>query len=132
MPELFRRLARLARVYLSDFVPFSASEPRAWEEDASRREEFARPRGFSAAGSRTETASGLPFSEELAACYRALDLPFGAPMEQVSKRWKTYLKQCHPDRYANDPAKQDDATRLTQELTRAHQRIKAAWAQHQS
>jgi DnaJ-class molecular chaperone len=131
MPELFRRLARLARAYLSDFAPSSASESSASRADTSRQEGFTSPHGFSAAGSGTETASGLPFSKELATCYRTLDLPFGAPMEQVSKRWKTYLKQCHPDRYASDPAKQADATRLTQELTRAHEKIKAAWAQHQ-
>jgi ribonuclease HI len=51
-------------------------------------------------------------------------------MEQVNKRWKAYLKKCHPDRYANDPTKQADATRLTQELTRAHEKIKVAWEQY--
>jgi hypothetical protein len=74
---------------------------------------------------------GLPYSVELARCYRLLDLPFGAPMAQVTRQWKTYLKQCHPDRYANDPAKQADATFLTQQLNDAHQKIKAAWEQRQ-
>jgi hypothetical protein len=48
-------------------------------------------------------------------------------MAQVSKRWKTYLKTCHPDRFANDPARQADATELTQALTGAHDTIEAAW-----
>ena len=52
-------------------------------------------------------------------------------MEQVTKQWKTYLKQCHPDRYAQDPAKQAEATILTQQLNDAYQKIKAAWEQHQ-
>lgn len=50
-------------------------------------------------------------------------------MERVTRQWKTYLKKCHPDRYANEPEKQADATRLTQELTRAHEKIKVAWKQ---
>jgi hypothetical protein len=52
-------------------------------------------------------------------------------MAQVTRQWKTYLKTCHPDRYANDPAKQADATFLTQQLNDAHQKIKVAWEQHQ-
>ena len=53
-------------------------------------------------------------------------------MERVTRQWKTYLKKCHPDRYANDPVQQADATRLTQELTHAHEKIKVAWRQHQA
>lgn len=131
MPELFRRLVRLARAYLSDVVTPSEPDPRAWDADASHQDWSTSADDVSASGAGASTASGLPFSAELAACYRALDLPFGAPMEQVSRRWKTYLKQCHPDRYATDPGRLADATRLTQELTRAYECIKTAWAQHQ-
>jgi curved DNA-binding protein CbpA len=74
---------------------------------------------------------GLPHSAELDRCYRMLDLPFGAPMEQVTKQWKTYLKKWHPDRYANDPAQQADATLVTQQLNDAHKKIKAAWERYQ-
>ena len=86
---------------------------------------------FTATGGATGSASGLPYSDDVARCYRVLDLPFGAPMEDVSKRWKTYLKQCHPDRFATDPAKLADATELTQALTAAHDTIRTAWNRYQ-
>jgi hypothetical protein len=78
------------------------------------------------------TSNGLPYNVELAEAYRALDLPYGTPLEQVAKRWKAYLKKCHPDRYANHPEKLADATKLTQELTGAYEKIKAAWERHQA
>jgi DnaJ-class molecular chaperone len=134
MSEILRRLARLTRVHLHDLFEHYSLRGRtipAWDyrdttpddpEDAapSFHPPFEAP-----------TDSHLPYSAELAGCYRALDLPFGAPVEQVAKRWKTYLKKCHPDLHANDPEKQADATRLTQELTRAYEKIKAAWERHQ-
>lgn len=70
---------------------------------------------------------GLPYNPEVAQCYSALDLPYGAPIEEVSKRWKDYLKRCHPDRYASDPDKLPDANKLTQLLTHAYETIKEAW-----
>ena len=74
---------------------------------------------------------GLPYSDELARCYRLLDLPFGTPMEQVTRRWKAYLKKSHPDLHARDPAKQADATILTQQLNDAYKNIRLAWKRHQ-
>jgi hypothetical protein len=90
------------------------------------------PRSEAASGAASHTDSGLPYSPELARGYALLDLPFGAPMEQVSRRWKTYLKTCHPDRFASDPARQAEATELTQALTGAHDTIRAAWKRHHS
>jgi hypothetical protein len=133
MSELFKRLVQLARVHLSDLVeqhwPGRRSEP-GWEADADPWYDTAPPHDTSPPPSQAQHRSGLPYSEELARHYRSLDLPFGAPLAQVNKRWKTYLKKCHPDRYANDPVRQADATKLTQELTRAHEKIKAAWEQY--
>jgi len=135
MSELFKRLARLTRAHLSDLLeqhwPGRRSDP-AWDFDPGARSDPDPPHEPPPPPFETHTRSGLPYSEELARHYRALDLPFGAPMAQVTKRWKTYLKKCHPDRYANDPVKQADATKLTQELTRAHEKIKAAWEQYRA
>jgi hypothetical protein len=128
MSEILLRLARLARSHLYDVLEQrwrgGYREPPRDDPDHADR--------FSAPPFEAYASSALPYSEELAGYYRALDLPFGAPMDQVTKRWKTYLKKCHPDRYANNPEKQSDATRLTQELTRAHEKIKGAWEQHQA
>ncbi|MEW5723406.1 MAG: J domain-containing protein [Thermodesulfobacteriota bacterium] len=74
--------------------------------------------------------SDLPYDPETAQGYAALDLPYGAPMDQVTRRWKEYLKKCHPDRHMGDPDKWPDANKLTQLLTQAHDRIQEAWRRH--
>jgi hypothetical protein len=137
MASIVQRLLQLGRVRVYDFLsqhwPGASSSP-AWETGFKTH---AHPHddAFDHASSPFEDPAsaghGLPYSADLARCYRLLDLPFGAPMAQVTRQWKTYLKQCHPDRYANEPAKQADATFLTQQLNDAHQKIKAAWEQHQ-
>ena len=136
MAGILQRLVQLGRVHLNDFLaqrwPGASSPPR-WETDFetqahTQRDTFNSPPPFEEP---SPAGHGLPLSVELARCYRLLDLPFGAPLEQVTRQWKTYLKQCHPDRYANAPAKQADATFLTQQLNDAHQKIKAAWERHQ-
>ena len=136
MAGIFQRLAQLGRAHLNDFLgqrwPGASSHP-TWETDFETQEHtphdaFNSPPPFEGPA---PAGHGLPHSVELARCYRLLDLPFGTPIEQVTRQWKTYLKQCHPDRYANDPAKQADATFLTQQLNDAHQKIKAAWERHQ-
>ena len=66
----------------------------------------------------------LPYIKEIAKFYEALDLPYGASMDLVTKKWKDMLKQCHPDRYATRPEKIPDATKLTQLLTQAHDKIR--------
>jgi hypothetical protein len=135
MAELLKRLARLTQAHVSDFLerrwPGGRVEP-PWQSDFEAPDEAEGGQRFTAPPFEARTSSGLPYSAALAEAYRALDLPFGAPMEQVTRQWKTYLKKCHPDRYANAPEKQADATRLTQELTRAHEKIKAAWKQRQT
>jgi hypothetical protein len=135
MSELLKRLARLTRAHLSDFLeqhwPGRHPEP-GWEADSDAWRQTAPPRDTPPPAAEAHTRSGLPYSDELARHYRSLDLPFGAPMTQVNKRWKAYLKKCHPDRYANDPVRQADATKLTQELTRAHEKIKTAWEQYRA
>ena len=136
MAGILQRLVQLGRAHLNDFLgqrwPGASSPPR-WEPDFETpgrppRDDFHAPPPFEAPA---PGAPGLPHSAELARCYRILDLPFGAPLEQVTRQWKTYLKHCHPDRYANEPAKQADATLLTQQLNDAHQKIKVAWERHQ-
>ena len=129
MAGIFQRLAQLGRAHLYDFLiqhwPGGPSSP-TWETDFETYE-----RTHDDAFHSSPPFEELPHSAELARCYRLLDLPFGAPMAQVTRQWKTYLKKCHPDRYANDPAKQADATFLTQQLNDAHQKIKVAWEQYQ-
>jgi DnaJ domain len=136
MAGIFQRLVQLGRIHLNELLEQhwpGAASPSTWEQDFETRERtqhdpFNTPPPFEEP---TPAGHGLPHSTELDRCYRILDLPFGAPMEQVTKQWKAYLKKCHPDRYANDPTKQADATFLTQQLNDAHKKIKAAWERHQ-
>jgi len=136
MASILQRLVQLGRTHLNDFLGQrwpGASSSTTWETDSetSRHTHDDTFRSPPPSEEPAPAGHGLPHSAELARCYRLLDLPFGAPMEQVTKQWKTYLKKCHPDRYAQNPAKQAEATILTQQLNDAHQKIKAAWDQHQ-
>ena len=136
MASILQRLVQLGRVHLNELLEQcwpGASSPSMWKKDfktweSTQHDTFNAPPPFEEPAS---AGHGLPHSAELDRCYRMLDLPFGAPMEQVTKQWKTYLKKCHPDRYVHDPAKQADATFLTQQLNDAHKKIKVAWERHQ-
>jgi hypothetical protein len=136
---LLKRLVNLTRAHLYDLldkhIPRSAPRPQ-WDTDFSSHDRGPADNpgraSTSTAGASTHAERGLPYSNELARCYALLDLPFGTPMEQVTRRWKTYLKKCHPDRYANDPGKLADATELTQALTGAHDTIETAWKRFQN
>ncbi len=155
MSELLQRLLNIARSHLNDFIdPLrpNATVPPYWDiDDAEPEEPYGHEHryrsrtgdtsgfhnsgatgGARPSGASTRTRSGLPYSAELAHCYDLLDLPFGAPMDEVNKRWKAYLKRCHPDLFANDPARQAEATELSQALMGAHSNIKAAWKRYQS
>ncbi len=147
MSELLERLLNIARSHLNDFIDPLWPEPTVppyWEIDDSEPEEpsyrdrrragntsGAKSSGTSGSSTRANRESGLPYSAELANCYALLDLPFGAPIDEVNRRWKSYLKRCHPDLFASDAAKQAEATELTQALTGAHSKIEAAWKRYQ-
>jgi hypothetical protein len=146
MSELLQRLLNIARAQLHDVLDVSPSSSPIgswWDSDFAASEADDGFRQTSSQQQSRQRASGagfdtsahahsdLPYSPELARSYALLDLPFGAPMEQVSKRWKSYLKKCHPDRFGRDPAQQADATELTQALTGAHGHIRDAWQRYQ-
>jgi len=136
MAGIFQRLVQLGRAHLNELLEQrwpGAASPSTWEKDFETQERtqhdtFNAPPPFEEPAS---SGHGLPHSVELARCYRMLVLPFGAPMEQVTRQWKTHLKKWHPDRYANDQAKQAETTLKTQQLNDAHKKIKAAWERHQ-
>jgi hypothetical protein len=132
MSGILQRLAHITRVQVHDLLakywPDTSSIP-AWDTHFDGSEHTADNTADATTSSEgpTNAGSGLPYSQELARCYDLLDLPFGTPMEQVTRRWKAYLKKCHPDLHANDPAKQAEATELTQQLNGAYKNIKLAW-----
>jgi len=136
MAGMLQRLVQLGRAHLNDFLAQhwpGASSSSTWESDftaqeQTHRDDFTSPPPFEEPA---PTSHGLSYSAELARCYQILDLPFGTPMARVTRQWKAYLNKAHPDRHANDPARQADATILTQQLNDAHLKIKLAWERHQ-
>lgn len=133
MAGIVERLWQLGRAQLNDLLGQRWPGTPPWDS-ASRAEDETPHDTFHApppCEESTTSHAGLPRTVELVRCYRLLDLPFGAPMAQVTRQWKTYLKKCHPDRYARNPAKQAEATELTQQLNDAHQKLKVAWERHQ-
>ena len=136
MAGILQRLVDLGRAHLNDFLAQrwpGASSPSTRDTDSTAQEQT-QSAGFDSPPSFAGPAPGshgLPYSAELARCYQMLDLPFGAPMERVTRQWRAYLKKVHPDRHANDPAKQADATVLTQQLNDAYRKITLAWKRHQ-
>ena len=50
-----------------------------------------------------------------------------APPDEIKSAHRRLLRKYHPDRHANDPEKLEDATRLSQELTRARDLLLMAW-----
>lgn len=126
MSGILDRLAQNARAQISAFLQqhlfITPAASRRHEVDDGPQEPL-----HDEAAETDESPGPLPYNAELAGAYRVLDLPFGAPMAKVSKRWKAYLKRCHPDRYHGDPGRQADATELSQQLNAAHARIEAAW-----
>lgn len=123
MSGILDRLARNVRAYLHDVVQrhvFTAAGDAPWLDAEDRPDE---PLHDGAA----EPSGPLPYSAVLADAYRLLDLPFGASLEDVSRRRKAYLKRCHPDRFHDNPERQAEATELTQQLNAAYAHIAAAW-----
>ena len=57
--------------------------------------------------------------------YANLDVPIGAPFEEIRRSYKRLLKRYHPDRFADDPQKQSLATEITQKLNQSYQRIRS-------
>ena len=123
------RLAQNARARLYDFLQrhvFAAPAAARWQ-DADDWPDEPFPNDTAEPHERHEPSSPLPYGTDLADAYRLLDLPFGAPLADANRRWKAYLKRCHPDRFHGDPERQAEATELTQQLNAAHDLIEAAW-----
>ena len=56
-------------------------------------------------------------------CYRILELPPGAPVEDVKRAHRDLTKVWHPDRFANDPALRVRAEEKLKEINEAYSRI---------
>ena len=66
----------------------------------------------------------------LAGYYANLELPYGANLEEVKAAWKRLMKQYHPDRHAQDPAKREVANALSAQLTHAYKELEKFLTTH--
>lgn len=88
----------------------------AWErayESARERQDEAGP------GPR-----GRPSEREIDGWYRTLEVPVGAQWSEVRKSYRRLIAKYHPDRFADDPAKQEAATELVRKITLAYNGLK--------
>jgi DnaJ-domain-containing protein 1 len=125
--------ARAARVH-------AVRDKRAAAERKSREEQFRRTqekaqagraahstrpgsqRSQSNAGSRRSSA-GSADGGKLAKYYKVLDLPVGAPFEDIKKSYRQLMRKYHPDRHMGNPKKQKAATELTMRVTEAYKEL---------
>ena len=55
--------------------------------------------------------------------YAQLEVPYGAPFEEVKKSFRRLMRKYHPDLHAGNPQKQKTATQLTMSLTQAYNEL---------
>lgn len=96
-------------------------------ELAKRRLARARKTGDAPpSSSRVERAlASIEKERELAQAYANLELPKGAPLEDVEKKYKELSAKYAPEKHAGDPSRVELAKELRAQLTRAYDRIKA-------
>lgn len=124
--DIFDRLGNLIRTILDDEGGSEGSiggfrdadERAAWEE----LESYMRSGESTAAPSSDRPDPGMP--ESLRKDFRNLEVPVGAPMEDVRRAYKRLLAAFHPDRHAGDPERLRTATEVTKKLNQSFQRIR--------
>jgi curved DNA-binding protein CbpA len=56
--------------------------------------------------------------------YANLELPFGASLEEVKHAYRRLMRQYHPDKHQEDPARRQLATQLSQKLSVAYNELR--------
>ncbi|MEO1272641.1 MAG: J domain-containing protein [Myxococcota bacterium] len=72
------------------------------------------------ASGRALTGSTRSGEKSLIQYYANLEVPYGADLATVKKSYRRLLRKYHPDKHSGDPEREQLATELTQELTRAY------------
>ncbi|MFW5728430.1 MAG: J domain-containing protein [Spirochaetota bacterium] len=79
--------------------------------------------GHDSTGTRPGTRpGGVP--SELVRDFHNLEVPVGAPWQEVQRAYKSQLAQYHPDRYASNPKKYATATEIAKQINYSYQRLK--------
>lgn len=72
---------------------------------------------------RSRPVKDIPVPEVYKQDFINLEVPPTASLEEVRRSYKKLLRKYHPDRHADNPQKQQMATRITQKLNVSYQRI---------
>jgi DnaJ-domain-containing protein 1 len=68
--------------------------------------------------------SAPPGSERrLRELYAQLEVPYGAPFDEVKKSFRRLMRKYHPDLHVGNPVKHKTATQLTMSLTQAYNEL---------
>lgn len=67
-----------------------------------------------------EAAPEPAFPPEIQRYYANLELPLGAPLDEVKGAYKRLMRRYHPDLHQQDPERAQAATRLAQALRSAY------------
>ena len=128
--DIFDRLGNLIRTILDDDDPDDGSgrftDPdmtAAWAElNEYMNEEHDRP---AAAGTTEQRRSSAGIPDRLRRDFRNLEVPVGAPLDQVRTSYKRLMAAFHPDRHAGDPERLRTATEVAKKLNHSFQRIRS-------
>ena len=72
---------------------------------------------------KSRPVKNIPVPEGYKQDFINLEVPPTASLEEVRRSYKKLLSKYHPDRHADNPQKQQMATRITQKLNVSYQRI---------
>ncbi len=92
-------------------------------EEDTRSEGSAQQRSQDSSGASEDRNRGE--MDHLREDYAILEVPFGAPFEQVKRAYKKMLRRYHPDRHSSDPEKLKLATEITTKINESYNRIKS-------
>jgi DnaJ-domain-containing protein 1 len=116
---------RAARVRAAERAGADPSGKSAGRNAASQKKSAPPPPSSRAQSqARRPPPPAPPGSERrLRELYAQLEVPYGAPFDEVKKSFRRLMRKYHPDLHVGDPVKHRTATQLTMSLTQAYNEL---------
>jgi DnaJ-domain-containing protein 1 len=131
--ELARRRERRRREEAEAHARYSAEEAARSRAEERAREAARARTGSNGAGRTTPPPrqdqrrppppSPSLSDKRLRELYAQLEVPYGAPFDEVKKSFRRLMRKYHPDLHLGNPAKHKTATQLTMSLTQAYNEL---------
>lgn len=122
--SLTRRLRRIVRAHWGALRREEGTGERLSPGDFARETNEASDRTEetpSAKSAKTSSEETVP--PEVAAAYRALEVPVGSSRAEVKTSYRRLMKKYHQDRFENDPDRRATAGEVSKRLNRAYERV---------